>query len=414
MITAYLPTETNFNHNGLGVLNPTKAEIIEELNGMFELSLSCYNTGVGLSPYNIGDFYILKAPTPRGAQLFRVYNITKVLSGEIRITARHVFYDALNSVIGSVNGSSLTADAAIKLIFNQSEPLPKITVSSNLSASIKADIDFQGTNPINALMDDEGIIEAYGGELLRNNFTAELKSTIGVNRGFKIMYRKNLTGLNFEVDTDDIATRLMPVAQDSDGEPLLLPEKYIDSPLIGLYHTILAKPLPMTDIRIGSEDYPNSSDAYAEMRKRCQDFYNTEGDRPKINAKADFVLLKDTYEYQDYKVLEQVSLGDTVSITHSDLDISLTAKCIKYTYDAVLDRYKSIELGQFRGDFVSSTSTSINRIAGNATRVSGTIDSQLGQLATDVTALKAQMSTHAHKGTDSTQKISYNDLKDLP
>ena len=115
----------------------------------------------------------------------------------------------------------------------------------------------------------------------------------------------------------------------------------------------------------------------------------------------------DTLEYAEFKALEQVHLGDTITTTYPELDFEMESKCIKYTYDAIMERYVSIELGTFRNDFAKGTSNNINSLK---TEITGT-DSMANRLA----ILESRMDSHAHKGSsDKTQQINYNDILGRP
>lgn len=68
-------------------------------------------------------------------------------------------------------------------------------------------------------------------------------------------------------------------------------------------------------------------------------------DEPSVNITVSFKSLWDSPEYESYKLLERVSLCDTVTVYYQDLGIEATAKVIKTVYDVLGERYTSIELG---------------------------------------------------------------------
>ena len=59
----------------------------------------------------------------------------------------------------------------------------------------------------------------------------------------------------------------------------------------------------------------------------------------------------DLEEYADVAPLERVRLCDTVSVYYPDLGVQATAKVIKVVWDALTDRYDSIELGDAKTSF---------------------------------------------------------------
>ena len=57
------------------------------------------------------------------------------------------------------------------------------------------------------------------------------------------------------------------------------------------------------------------------LKKKCQEQYDNGIDKPSVTISINMVALQNTEEYQDYKVLEEVSLGDTVHCKSSNLGI---------------------------------------------------------------------------------------------
>lgn len=364
MITIYEPKETVFTHNGLGSLRATSALVTEELNGVYDIEV------IAIASMNnvnyLEEDFVIKAMTPRGYQLFRVYSSTKNVDGTIKLNARHIFYDGVYNNVDSAVGSNLTADAAIKLVFMNTSVGHKFTVSSTISSDIRANLSVLNINPVNAIMRSDsstdraraGLIQLFGGELLRDNFDIKLLPTIGADRGFIIKYQKNLTGLDFEENSENIFTRIKPIAKNADDKPLYLPEVYIDSPNVGNYFMPKIGIKEFGDLKVGQNGM-TQTDVYAEMRRRVQKLFSEGLDSPFINAKINFLLLSQTVQYANYAHLEEIYLGDTVTTRHDGLNVSLKSRCIKYSYDAILNKYESIELGDFKDNIGSSINRAV-------------------------------------------------------
>ena len=103
-------------------------------------------------------------------------------------------------------------------------------------------------------------------------------------------------------------------------------------------------------------------------------------DKPQITATVEFIPLQDTEEYKDFAILENVYLGDTVTIFHENLNIELTAKVISYEFDALSKRYNKVVLGNSNlkyGDTqrnyvkqqVSESTTALEQAIINATQL---------------------------------------------
>ena len=94
MIKVYEPTERLFNHNGLKILHPLKAEIYIEDNGDYYLDLE---TTIDDLEY-IQEGYIVRVNTRWGEQGFR---LTDPVRKNNRITVRgyHLWKDSSKYVI---------------------------------------------------------------------------------------------------------------------------------------------------------------------------------------------------------------------------------------------------------------------------------------------------------------------------
>jgi len=98
MITLYNGNETDFTHNGLGALSKCISAISSrELNGQWILTIIHPLDG----NYNlIQAGQIIKAPTPSGYQLFRIYKVDEDLN-KITIRCNHIFYDLSQRIVKS-------------------------------------------------------------------------------------------------------------------------------------------------------------------------------------------------------------------------------------------------------------------------------------------------------------------------
>ena len=338
MINLYDSKETSFNHNGLVVLSDCiTCNIAEELNGIFELDLEYPLDEQGKWQYLLED-NVIKAD----AQLFRVYRKIKTLNS-VKINARAIYYDLLSNLLEDVRPTNLSGASALDYILDRTQYSHPFTNSSDVGGSNT--IYFVRKNPIEAITE---IINTYGGELKRDNFSIELLQARGLDRGVLVSYGKNIQGINETLDMDSLCTRLMPIGKDG----LLLSEKYIDSPYINNYPHPIIKVVEFTDI-----------ETEAELRAVGQNYIlDSKCDIPKFNYKIDFLELSKTEEYKNYAVLERVYMGDTVTIKHSKLDINLKAKVIKTTKNVLTNRIEKIELGSFKENIATSINKSIQEV----------------------------------------------------
>lgn len=136
----------------------------------------------------------------------------------------------------------------------------------------------------------------------------------------------------------------------------MLPEKYIDSPLIESY------PYPKVgEIRI---DVPESITNKTEyVRQEAQKYFTDyKIDKPLINYKIDFISLRKISEYKDYVWLEELDLYDEVNVIVPKMNLDLKANVISYSYDCISERFNKIEIGNFTNSLAKNTSTLIKEI----------------------------------------------------
>ena len=326
MITIHEKTAQTFETFGLGALVPNSCIVTEELNGAYELELK--------HPYDEGGKWqrlergrILYASTPRGMQPFRIYYVKPTMK-EIAVNARHIFYDLLDNQCEPISHSGTATAALTALQAAFAYPMP---------FSFDTDISLTGTlttgrmNPVQALLSDDeeatSFVKGYGGELLRDGFRVSVKAALGQDRGVSIRYGKNLVGLEVTEDESNVKTRI--VCYGKNGSATL------DSPHLGDY--IYPKIHTLTE----------ESKSVSEVQAEGQKLLDEGCDIPSINIKVDFVALEKTVEYREYAVLEEVFLGDMVTVINTRMDFQKQAKVISYEWDCLLEQYNDVELGDF-------------------------------------------------------------------
>ena len=147
-----------------------------------------------------------------------------------------------------------------------------------------------------------------------------------------------MLGYEGSVDWKSPTTRIMP--QGFDG--LLLPEKYVDSPLIHKYPHPRIRVIEFNHIKatIGKnandEDALPVEEAYNRLRQAAKAMFDIQMvDQPKATYKVEFQELSQTEEYKEYKILQRVWMGDIVTVKHEEDGIDIQAKVIAYKYDPI-------------------------------------------------------------------------------
>ena len=73
-------------------------------------------------------------------------------------------------------------------------------------------------------------------------------------------------------------------------------------------------------------------------------------------------------EFKEYAILEDVQLGDIVTVIHNKMNFSKRARVISYEWDCILEQYNEVELGDFMPTLASSVTSGVRsgNLASNA------------------------------------------------
>ena len=298
-------------------------------------------------------------------QLFRIFE-TDLTDQAVKVKARHIFYDMLGNIT-TYAADNPTCGAALEGILSGCAVAHEIEGYTNM-ADTRVGIDWTRVNPVDALLaPDTGLVARWQGELVRDDQEFYVLDEAGLNRGVRIAYGKNLTGVQCTLDTTNIITRIMPVGQTSKGKPLLLaPGTYtvdgktvvIDSSLTvassrdGNYATPHAMVLDLgTAAKAAGTTSAQVLAARVKMiRAALAKFSDEEVDLPSLTLTVDFVKLGDTVEYQRYKSLEDAYLYDRVRVFHPKIGIDVLTAVKRMVFDCLQGRFDTVELGAVRRD----------------------------------------------------------------
>ncbi len=349
----YDSTETAFDTNGIGILSDAlKCTVTEERNGMFELEMRYPITGVHYADIALRSLITAKPNPVDGAQPFRVYRITKPLNGIVTIYAQHISYD-LNGIPAQPFTAPNAPSAMQALKTNAVTPCPfelwtdKDTVATMTSSKPQS---------IRSLLGGVrgSVLDTYGGEYEFDRYTVRLYAARGENRGVSIRYGKNLTSLEQDENCAAVYTGVYSYWVSSDGRLIQLPEKIVNAP--GAYDFVRILPL---DLSAEWQEQPTEE----QLRARAQRYIaeNNIG-VPKVSLSISFAQLEQYEEYKNLALLERVNLCDTVNVEFPRLGVSATAKVVRTVYDALNERYISVDLGDAR-------TTLADTIAGQAQQI---------------------------------------------
>lgn len=295
----------------------------------------------------------VQSPWSVQPQRFRIYEVEKTID-EVTVQARHISYDLLYNLTTYKSDESVTLQTALDGVLNNCVNSDHGFTAYTNVANEQAGLAYDGKNPIDAMLDpEEGLCAKYKVNLIRDNDELFFLNDPGMNRGVKIAYGKNMTGVTYTQSDDQVSTRIMPVGENKDGTPLYLSdnpsERFVDSNNINNYPIIHAYRLDCDNCKVGQKDSNGSkvtvAVARARMRKQAEDLLRTGVDNPTIKMEVEFVNLGDTEEYNQFKNLENCFLYDYLIIQHGKQDINATAQIQEIEWDILTDKMNKVTIG---------------------------------------------------------------------
>jgi len=323
MIKLFNTTDNLFNSNGDKIIQPTYAMVHKEDNGAYYLDIE--------APLIYADDLvsnkILVANTPQGYQAFRITNVEKTRT-KIKLTAYHIFYDSANYVIEDSYIVEKNCNYALDHLNNATDNPSPFTTSSDVGTI--ASYRCVRKSLYEAF---QVVLKRWGGHLVRDNFTIQVKNTIGADNGVVVRYGKNLKDISAQYDWNEVVTKILPVGYDG----LLLPEKYIEG--VNQYDIPYTKVVSFDQSEIQEEDYA-SHDEFIDALI---------GD---LRTKAQAYLELNSIPHVNYTLeanLERITdIGDIIEVIDERLGISLITSLISFDYDCILEKYRQVQFGNFK------------------------------------------------------------------
>lgn len=333
----YPPTATAWDTNGLGALSDCISCVVEEtLNGPFELELQYRLNGLHYADITLRSIILAKPNPTARPQPFRVYKISRPINGVVTINAQHLSYDLSGIVIEPFNAPSLaSALEGMKTNAVTENPFEYETDKTVIS-------DFVVSYPSSARSLVAGqrgsLLDTYGGELEFDRYQVKLWAHRGKDNGVTIRYGKNMTDVNQEEDGSGVYTGVYPYWYSEEEGSADLGSSYV--PVEGEFDFTRILLLDLT------EEFENKPTA-EELTQKAQEYIsNHDPGVPTISTTVSW--------YQSKDFVENVNLGDVVGVYFSRLGISAKAKIVKTRYNALQNRYESVDIGSVRSSIAGT------------------------------------------------------------
>ena len=333
----YPPTAAAWDNNGLGALSDCISCVVEEtLNGPFELEMQYRLNGLHYADITLRSIILAKPNPTSRPQPFRVYKISRPINGVVTINAQHLSYDLSGIVIEPFNAPSLaSALEGMKTNAVTENPFEYETDKTVIS-------DFVLSYPSSARSLVAGqrgsLLDTYGGELEFDRYQVKLLSHRGKDNGVTIRYGKNMTDVSQEEDGSGVYTGVYPYWYSEEEGSADLGSSYV--PVEGEFDFTRILLLDLT------EEFENKPTA-EELTQKAQEYIsNHDPGMPTISTTVSW--------YQSREFVENVNLGDVVGVYFSRLGISAKAKIVKTRYNALQNRYESVDIGSVRSSIAGT------------------------------------------------------------
>ena len=395
--------------------------VTEEQNSIFELEMTYSIYSSNFSDLKNNRVLKVKASDELGEQLFRIYYISNEINGRISVKAQHITYDLIDNFIEGITCTKSTCQQSFQSM------LSKCTYEHNFKGY--SDIEHTATynlnrvNALEAILGTKGsLLDTYGNgaKLKRDNYNIYLNKTRGSNNGVTIEYSKNIIGYKREIDETGVITCIYPFAKvqtelgnDENSttieETIILPERFVNSEYINNY----------PHAKILAVDYSNKEvkDIASLRNLSSKYFQETKKDIPNINYKVEFIYLHQTLEYEDLnlKALETVGMGDTVTVIDERIGMNVEANVIKTVFNPLLNRYESIELGNFKtgiNDIIGDLETNVDNALNQVNNIYTNFEVLDDKIVSEVSKLEGDIKTSTSLWQQEADSIT-STVKDL-
>ena len=317
MLRVFSPSDTDFTSNGDVVIQATLAVVHKEDNGDYYLELQC---GLEYADYVKAE-NIIVAPTPQGAQAFRIKTVETTRS-KISVKAWHRFYDSENYLIADSYVVNKNCNDALDHLNSATDNASPFTTLSDVETvnsfrCVRKSL-FEAINTV---------LERWGGHLVRDNNSIQIRDSIGSDNGVTIQYRKNLKEISVSYDWSNVCTKLLPVGKDGFTISYIYSEIQYDIP----YTRTVS-----FEQDINREDYESDEQYEAALTED-------------LTAQAERYLNTSQYPAVTYTLsanLDKITdVGDIVRVYDERLGVDIQTSVLSFEYDCILEKYTQVSFG---------------------------------------------------------------------
>ena len=332
----YEKDETAFASNGLGRLRDCiSCKCVEERNSIFEVDFEYPITGANYDLIKVGRIIGVTHDDRGDIEPFDIVSFSRPIDGVVTFHCTHISY---RQSYLTVNGSNINSLADAFTMLANAEPSNPFTYQTDKdSTGYLASADGVPKTVRSILGGVEGsILDAYGGEYEWDKWAVILHQSRGQQRDFSIRYGVNM--LDYNEDFDSAGTYSSCIPYWTDGATTIVGDRQ-ESGSATITGRGECVPLDVSD---KFESKPTKAQVEAmglSVMNSRQPFLPTQ------NIHVEFVRLQDMGEFAEYQNLLTCRLCDTIKVVFPYYDTYGYFKIVKTTWDVLMDRFESMELG---------------------------------------------------------------------
>lgn len=288
-------------------------------------------------------------PATARDQLFRIVQVKRNTNERQRtVIAQHISYDLKGVIVASdYSPEGAPASEVCRELMARADHDAGFTLHCQLSTPVSG--EYGGRNIMDCLLsEDDGVLKQTGGRLVRDNFDVYILPAQTTEPRLELRRGHNLLSAELNEDGGDIVTRIRPVGQKKNGDPLYLTENdgYVDSAHIDEYPVIYTKQISY-NVTVGRDGVTSEAQARQKLGELARaDFEENGFDQQRVSLSAKYVRLEQLAKYALLKKQYALYMYDAVRVWDGEAGIDMTLQMSAYTWDALNRRYDDTDLGE--------------------------------------------------------------------
>lgn len=387
----YESTETSFTSAGITRLTDCiRCLVTEERNGVYEVEFDYPVSGKRFSDITIGRIIACTHDEGGDIQPFDIYKKTEPINGVVTFYGQHISY-RLNELVVKPFTASSCYDAMIGIKQNTLGTNPfSFYTDKDVSTPYELSVPKNAREILGG--EENSILDVYGtGEYQFDGWDVNLLLHRGTDTNVSIRYGKNLIDYTAETDVSEAYTAVVPywygITEGSDDD-LIMEEVLVTLPEWSISSGETLPSQREVVVPLDLSEYFEAQPTVSQLRSLAQSkLASSQAWESNQTVSVDFVQLWQTEEYKQFAPLQQLKLCDTCGIFVPMYDTALRAKVVTVVWDALLDRYDSMELGDKPTTYAAvidkKNSAKLNGLAaqvGSLITVVGTVTDELGNI----------------------------------